>query len=330
MYEKYCFTKIKREYFLKKSNYFQYLCFRLRQICNFTGFFKDSLSLRDQMCILSITDSELLQIVKIIRTISTYDFSDYSEKSLKRRFAKILLDYRITTDELLRRLKNQPNFVEEVVRKVMVNTTELFRDPSVWLSLRNDVLRKLEHKPVIRIWHAGCSTGQEVYSMMILLNEMGLLNKTELYATDLDTTAIDIAKKGIYRYKFNIKYLDNFDKVIRNDINNPLIVRDIPYQKYFEIDQANDIIKIDKLLLEKPIYAKHDLVKDPNIFHVTFDLVMCRNVIIYFNYNLHNRIFQFFYDNLCENGYLMLGIHESILGPFSNKFEKRGYYYQRQ
>ena len=279
---------------------------------------------------MSITDSELLQIIQTIRSISTYDFSDYSEKSLKRRFAKILLDYRIKTDELLLQLKTQPKLVEEVVKKVTVNTTELFRDPPVWFSLRSDVLLKLAQKPVIRIWHAGCSTGQEVYSMIILLNEMGLLNKTELYATDLNTDAIEIAKKGVYKYKFNINYLDNFDKVIRNDVNNPLIVRDIPYQKYFEIDQVGDKIIINKSLLEKPMYAKHDLVKDHNPFRVTFDLVMCRNVIIYFNYNLQNKIFQLFYNNLCEDGYFMLGIHESILGPFSTKFEKRGYYYVRK
>jgi chemotaxis protein methyltransferase CheR len=279
---------------------------------------------------MSITDSELSQIIQTVRSISSYDFSDYSVKSLKRRFTKVLLDYRITTDELLRQLKTQPKFLEDVVKKVTVNTTELFRDPHVWISLRNDILHKLAQKPRIRIWHAGCSTGQEVYSMIILLNEMGLLNKTELYATDLNTDAIEIAKKGIYKYKFNISYLDNFDKVIRNDINNPLIVRDIPYQKYLEIDQLGDKIKINKLFLEKPIYAKLDLVKDKNIFNVTFDLIMCRNVIIYFNYNLQNKIFQLFYNNLCEDGFFLLGIHESILGPFSTKFEKRGLYYLKK
>jgi chemotaxis protein methyltransferase CheR len=279
---------------------------------------------------MSITDSELLQIIQTVRSVSVYDFSEYSEKSLKRRFTKILLDYRITADELLRQLRTQPKFMEEVVKKVTVNTTEMFRDPPIWFSLRSDILPKLAQKPVIRIWHAGCSTGQEVYSMVILLSEMGLLDKTELYATDLNTDAIDIARKGVYKYKFNINYLDNFDKVIRKDIDNPLIVRDIPYQKYFEIDHIGDKIKINKPLLEKPVYAKHDLVKDNNIFNVTFDLIMCRNVIIYFNYSLQNKIFQLFHHNLCEDGYLMLGIHESILGPFSTKFEKRGYYYVRK
>jgi len=240
------------------------------------------------------------------------------------------MDSRISSDELLCRLKTQPKFVEDVVKKITVNTTELFRDPPIWISLRNEVLAKLAQKPVIRIWHAGCSTGQEVYSMIILLNEMGLIDKTELYATDLNTDAIEIAKKGVYKYKFNISYLDNFDKVIRNDSVNPLIVKDIPYQKYFEIDHTSDKIKINQPLLGKPVYAKHDLVKDSNIFHINFDLIMCRNVIIYFNYNLQNKIFHLFYDNLCDNGYLMLGVHESILGPFSTKYEKRGYYYLRK
>ncbi len=280
--------------------------------------------------VMSITDSELLLVINTIRSISTYDFGDYSEKSLKRRFLKILLDYRITTAELLVRLKSQPKFVEEVVKKVTVNTTEMFRDPPIWYSLRTEVLPKLAQKPTIKIWHAGCSTGQEVYSMAIMLTEMGLIDKAELYATDLNTDAIDIAKKGVYKYKFNINYLDNFDKVIRIDPQNPLIIRDIPYQKYFEIDHLGDKIKINKPLLDKPIYAKHDLVKDSNIFNISFDLIMCRNVIIYFNYSLQNRIFNLFHNSLASDGFLMLGIHESILGPFSAKFEKRGYYYTKK
>jgi len=227
-------------------------------------------------------------------------------------------------------MRTQKLFVEEIVRKVTVNTTEMFRDPPIWISLRGEILPKLAQKPVIRIWHAGCSTGQEVYSMIILLSEMGLLNKTELYCTDLNTDAIDVAKKGVYKYRFNLGYFDNFDKVIRNDVNNPLIIRDVPYQKYFVIDDLNDKLMIHPSLLEKPVFSKHDLVKDGNIFLVNFDLIMCRNVIIYFNYGLQNKIFQLFHSSMSHDGYLMLGFHESILGPFSAKFEKKGYYYLRK
>ena len=274
---------------------------------------------------MSITDSERIQIIETIRSVSLYDFSEYSDKSLKRRFTKILMDYRISTDELLRQLKAHPKFVEEVIKKVTVNTTELFRDPQVWLSLKNDILPKFADKPLIRIWHAGCSTGQEVYSMVMLLSELGLLDRTELYATDLNTDVMDTAKKGTYKYKFNISYMDNFDKVIRGEKKE-----DIPYEKYMELDLASDKIRINQSLLEKPIYAKHDLVNDDNIFHVAFDLILCRNVIIYFNYTLQNKVFQLFYDSLCENGFLVLGVHESILGQYTTKFEKRGYYYLRK
>jgi len=276
---------------------------------------------------MNITDSELSQIIQTIRSVSVYDFTEYSEKSLKRRFTKILMDYRFTMDVLLNQLKTQKKFVEEIVRKVTVNTTEMFRDPPIWIALRGDILPKLAQKPVIRIWHCGCSTGQEVYSMIILLSEMGLLDKAELYCTDLNTDAIDVAKKGVYKYRFNLGYFDNFDKVIRSDVNNPLIVRDVPYQKYFIIDDFNDKLMIQKPLLEKPVFAKHDMVKDGNIFNVNFDLILCRNVIIYFNYGLQNKIFQLFHSSLNNDGYLVLGFHESILGPFSTKFEKRGYYY---
>ena len=282
------------------------------------------------MAVTSITDSELTLIVQTIRSVSSYDFSDYSDKSLKRRFIKILMDCRITTFELVQQLRTQPKFVEEIAKKITVNTTEMFRDPPIWLSLRSEILPKLAKKGYIKIWHAGCSTGQEVYSMMILLNEMGLLEKTELYASDLNTDVIDISKKGIYKYKFNIGYLDNFDKVIRNDINNPLIVRDVPYNKYFDIDQVSDTMKMKEFLMGKPNYSKLDLVKDGNLFNVTFDLILCRNVIIYFNYGLQNKIFEMFHNSLQADGFFMLGMHESILGPYATKFEKRGYYYLRK
>lgn len=278
---------------------------------------------------MNITDLELVQIINTVQSVSAYDFSEYSEKSLKRRFLKILLDYRITVPELLEQLKNHPRFVEDVTKKVTVNTTEMFRDPAVWQIIRAEIISKLAHKTPVRIWHAGCSTGQEVYSMTVMLNEMGLLDKTEIYATDLNTDAIDIAKKGVYKYKFNLNYLDNFDKVIQNGLYRSSD-KDVPYQKYFEIDHVSDKIRINKFLLEKPVYAKHDLVKDTNIFHTPFDLILCRNVIIYFKYSLQNKIFNLFYDSLVEGGFLVLGIHESIVGPFSVKFEKREHFYKKQ
>ncbi|MDR1672158.1 MAG: hypothetical protein LBS09_01645 [Bacteroidales bacterium] len=245
-----------------------------------------------------------------------------------RRFLKILLDYRITASELIHNLSVEPQFLEEVVKKITVNTTEMFRDPLMWTDLRKNVLPQLSQKHTINIWHSGCSSGQEVYSMIILLAEMGLSDKANLYATDLNTDVLEAAKKGVYKYRFNAGYLDNFDKVFVN--NNPLIDKGEIYRKYFDIDVATDRIKIHPNLLEKPVFAKHDLVNEDNPFGVRFDLIMCRNVIIYFNYHLQGRLFTMFHRNLTDSGILVMGVHESIHGEFLSLFEKSNYHYQKK
>lgn len=279
---------------------------------------------------MGITDTDLTQLIEAIRQNSTYDFRDYSDKSLKRRFEKILVDYKSTKDVMIRNIRSDKAYVEQLVKDITVNTTELFRDPPMWHTLRTDILPQLAKKLTINIWHAGCSTGQEVYSMIILLNEMGLLQKARIYATDINTDVIQMAEKGEYRYRFNLGYLENFDKVIRIDPNNPLLMRDIPYEKYFSIDKAKDTIQINKELLSIPKFHKHNLVSDGNIFHVKFDLILCRNVIIYFNYALQNNIFKLFHESLNTNAFFVLGFHESILGPFASKFEKRRYCYLKK
>jgi chemotaxis protein methyltransferase CheR len=278
---------------------------------------------------MEISDSEFLQIIKVIHEKSTYDFSEYSDKSLGRRLLKILLDFRISVNELLFRLETQPNFLETVVKKITVNTTEMFRDPSVWIDMQHSILPVLAKKDKINIWHAGCSTGQEVYSLIILLSEMGLLEKTNIYASDLNTDVLEKAKFGIYKYRFNMHYLDNLDKVLRPIGNNHSLSKEELYSKYLEIDAVNDIIKINPWLLKKPMFAKHDLVNNGDIFNINFDLILCRNVIIYFNINLQNKIFDLFYKCLTDNGILLLGVHESIHGEFLSQYVKHGYYYEK-
>ncbi|MBN1598556.1 MAG: hypothetical protein JW894_09705, partial [Bacteroidales bacterium] len=264
-----------------------------------------------------------------LKTSSKYDFSEYSEKSLKRRLTKILADNRLNVNSLINKIKNDPTFVEKIVKEVTVNTTELFRDPQVWHAIRYAILPKLKNNSVINIWHAGCSTGQEVYSMLIVLNEMGLLEKTKVYATDLNSDVITQAQNGEYKYRFNIGYLDNFDKVVKENPYNYEEYYDVPYEKYFKIDKASDTIKMHDFLREKPIYKKHDLVKDSNTLYVKFDLILCRNVIIYFNYNLQSRVFDLFHRSLYDNGCLILGMHETILGSYSVKFQKKGHGYYK-
>lgn len=279
---------------------------------------------------MTITDQDLLLFVNALKSSSSYDFSEYSDKSLKRRLAKVLVDYKVDINGLISQFRNNNQFVEQVIKDITVNTTELFRDPNIWQILKYNILPKFANQSSINIWHAGCSTGQEVYSLMMILNELNLLEKSKIYGTDINEDVLATAKKGVYKYRFNINYLDNFDKVLKENPYNYEEFIEVPYEKYFSIDKNKDIIKMNSFLTEKPILRKHDLVKDGNIFYVKFDLILCRNVIIYFNYELQNKVFDLFYNCLYPNGYLLLGMHESILGPFASKFDKHGQLYQKK
>jgi len=277
-----------------------------------------------------LTDQEVNYFINTIKSTSSYDFSEYSEKSLKRRLQKILIDNSMDLVALINKLKTNKDFLEKIVKDVTVNTTELFRDPQIWQTLRYRILPKFSQNKNINIWHAGCSTGQEVYSMMILLNEMGMLDKAKIFASDLNTDALDAAKKGIYKYRFNIGYLDNFDKVIKENPYNYDEYNDVSYDKYFKIDKVTDTITINEFLKKKPIFRQHDLVQGGNLYFAKFDLILCRNVIIYFKYSLQNKVFKLFHDHLYTNGYLVLGMHETMLGEITSKYEKKGQAYRKK
>ncbi|MFO7844701.1 MAG: CheR family methyltransferase [Bacteroidales bacterium] len=279
---------------------------------------------------MTLTDQEVHFFVNTLKNESNYDFSEYSEKSLKRRLQKILIDNHLDIVGVINKLKSDKIFLEKTVKDITVNTTELFRDPQVWQNLRYRILPKFANNKNINIWHAGCSTGQEVYSMMILLNEMGLLDKAKIFASDLNIDALEAAKKGVYKYRFNIGYLDNFDKVIKENPFNYEEYNEIPYTNYFKIDKVTDTIIMNDFLKKKPIFRKHDLVKGSNLYFAKFDLILCRNVIIYFKYSLQNKVFKLFHDHLYTNGYLILGMHETMLGEIASKFEKRGQSYRKK
>jgi chemotaxis protein methyltransferase CheR len=279
---------------------------------------------------MNVTDENILQFNSALKANSQYDLSEYSEKSLKRRIAKILADNKMDFAVLLSELRRNKEFIEKTVKDITVNTTELFRDPPIWHSLKYKILPRYQNSPSLTIWHAGCSTGQEVYSMMILLHELGMLEKAKIYGSDINTDVLGIAAKGIYKYRFNIAYLDNFDKVIRENPYNFEEFKEIPYSKYFEIDKTRDQIRMHQFLVDKPLFKKHDLVKEENPFFTKFDLIICRNVIIYFNYDLQNKLFSSFHRQILDGGYLILGVHESILGPHTSLFEKKDLIYYKK
>ncbi len=274
-----------------------------------------------------LSDNDVQLFIDSMKSVSSYDFSDYSKKSFARRMQKIMSDYKLTPEALNKKVTQDPRFLEQVVKDITVNTTELFRNPKIWQAIKHRLIYKLKDKAEINIWHAGCSTGQEVYSMLILLNELGMLHKANVYASDINTDVIEKAKKGQYVYRFNVEYLENFNQVVRLNPYNFEEYNDIPFSKYFEVDKVDDRIVMQSFLREKPVYRKHNLVNEDNVFYKKFDIIFCRNVMIYFNSRLQNRLFRLFHQSLSRKGYLVLGLHESIIGAEATKFNRLGYFY---
>lgn len=280
---------------------------------------------------MDIEDRDIEIFQEAISESSGYDFSDYSKNSLRRRLTKVLKEFKTDMDGLIMKIRNDPEFLESVVKLITVNTTELFRDPVVWKKMLYQVLPRFKHLSSINIWHPGCSTGQEVYSMMILLNHIGLLEKSNIYASDINTDVMEAAEKGIYRYRFNKEYITNYNEVFSALENETGKTGKPDWRKYFKIDETRDLIIMQDHLRKKPEYKKIDLVTDGNLFQMKFDLIICRNVIIYFNYELQNRILKMFHENLQMNGSLLLGLHESIIGPYTNIFAKdEQFYFKRR
>lgn len=268
-------------------------------------------------------DHNYKEYLLILKECSPYDFSEYSDNSIDRRIKKIMRDQGLNMEELVLKTRTEPDFVEQVVEAITVNTTELFRDPDVWNHILKKVLPALKHQKKINIWHAGCSTGQEVYSLLILLDHLHILDRAEVYATDISKKALEQAKKGQYFYNFNAeKYRENFKASFEGET--------VPdFDSYFSADADKDLLKIRTDFSEKVQFIKHDLVKGDLPFYNKFDLIFCRNVLIYFQGSLQSKIVERFHENLFPGGTMVLGSHESLGGFFKTKFSKNGPVYHR-
>ncbi|MBQ5453679.1 MAG: hypothetical protein IIT56_11920 [Bacteroidales bacterium] len=277
-----------------------------------------------------ISEKDIFRLQDAIREVSTYNFSDYSYNSFYRRVEKILSDFETDIETLIRNVKKDYNFLEKVVRNITVNTTEIFRDPETWFFIRQAIEQRFAGCENINIWHAGCSTGLEVYSLMILLNEMNLLEKTSIYASDINANVLNTAMSGRYKYHELINYLDNFDKALNESENMKKNYPSVDMTKYIKVNKFNDNVQMADFLVEKPLFIKHDLVSCKNIFEKKFEMILCRNVLIYFNHDLQNKVITFFYENLTKNGCLVIGRHEGIIGTIGTNFEKKESVYFRK
>lgn len=244
--------------------------------------------------------ADLRRIAEIVKNRYKYDFTNYAMSSFKRRVLRIMELKNYTIDHLCKRLSNNASFFDEFLSEITVNVTEMFRDPSFWRILRDDIIPGilLNHK-TFKIWHAGCSSGEEVFSMAILLQEMGILNEVSIIATDLDNKILQKAKSGIYP----VKNMDlNEKNYIRFQGNGSL-------KDYYTV--SGNVAKLDPTLVSNVSYRKHDLVTG-DLFN-KFDLVLCRNVMIYFNQNLQNNVLKKFHESLFKYGYLAIGSKESLI-----------------
>jgi chemotaxis protein methyltransferase CheR len=264
---------------------------------------------------MELTPEKVQYFVTETKRISEYDFTGYSLKSFTRRLEKILTDNYLDIEALVKKMEKNSKFLENVVKEITVNTTEPFRTPSIWQNLIPHMRERLSGLDNINIWHAGCSTGQEVYSMLMVLYELGLFHKARVYGSDLNEDVLEVARSGKYRLHEFDDYWDNFKESMSAFPN-------FNYEDYLEVNRRRGIVKIKSFLVEKPVFVKHNLIKDGNFFGTKFDLIMCRNVLIYFDHELQDKIFIFFHESLNPDGILVIGKHESILSPIQRKFDR--------
>jgi len=254
---------------------------------------------------LDIDIADLKRISELIHQKYNYDFRNYAMSSFKRRVLRIMELKKLSVDALLKKLSENPPFINEFLDELTVNVTEMFRDPMVFKAIREQILPVLATHPFIRIWHAGCSTGEEVYSKAIMLGEANLLHKSLLYATDLNPAVIENINRGIFPLSQMKQYSENYiARGGKKDFSDY-------YTAKYEWAKFHDRLK------EKMVVATHNLVSDRSFNE--FQLIICRNVLMYFNQNLQDKVTTLFYDSLCSLGMLGLGDKESLL--FSGKKE---------
>jgi len=228
-----------------------------------------------------------------------YDFLEYSHASIKRRITRLYaLDSFVSFAEFRYTVRTDKQYFKRFLEEITVNVTEMFRDPSFYKALRNDVLPVLGTYPFIRIWVAGCSTGEEAYSLAILLKELNLLNKSLIYATDINPSVLEKAKKGMFPLNYLKQYSENY---LQSGGTKD-------FSTYYTANYS--LAKFDECLSGKMIFSTHNLVSDHSFNE--FQLILCRNVLIYFDKDLQHKVFSLF-DNSIENlGYLALGSKESL------------------
>jgi chemotaxis protein methyltransferase CheR len=247
-------------------------------------------------------DLENLEITLLLEAIYGrygHDFRQYARASVRRRVQRILQRASVKhVSDLIPKILHDEVFFGEVIGEFSITVTEMFRDPEYHLSLRNNIIPYLKTYPYVRVWHAGCATGEEVYSTAIILQEEKIYDRVTLFATDFNPEALRKAEEGIYPLEKMQAYTANYQAAGGRN----------PFADYYLAWYDSAIM--DSSLKRNITFADHNLVTD-NVFS-EMHFISCRNVLIYFNKELQNRVLSLFCDSLVHGGMLALGSKESL------------------
>lgn len=259
--------------------------------------------------ILAVADIEIRLLLQAIFLRYGHDFRDYAPASLKRRMLQAQQRMGAPSISALQeRVLHDNGQFDQLLQYLTVPVSEMFRDPAYFLALRRHVVPVLRTYPSLKIWVAGCSTGEEPYSLAILLHEEGLLERTILYATDINHASLDKARKGI----FSLEHMQSFTR------NYQRAGGSSSFSDYYTAAYGGALF--DRRLRDSITFADHSLATDA-VFSET-QLVSCRNVLIYFNRALQDRALGLFYDSLSRRGFLGLGSKETLdFSAYADRFE---------
>lgn len=248
------------------------------------------------------SDLEKIEISLLLEGINRrygFDFRSYAYSSLRRRIWK-----RITAENLpnvtalAERVLHDPMMMEKFLNDLSINVTAMFRDPSFYVAFREIVVPMLRTYPFIRIWHAGCATGEEAYSMAILLHEEGLLERSRIYATDINELVLQKAKQGIFPIARMQEYTENYIQAGGKR----------SFSEYYTSKYDGALFLPS--LKQNIVFSQHNLVTDRSFSE--FNVILCRNVLIYFDRSLQDRVQALFYESLVTFGVLCLGSKETL------------------
>jgi chemotaxis protein methyltransferase CheR len=258
----------------------------------------------------SIEEVEVDLLLEAVYRIRGFDFRDYARASLRRRIQNRLRAEKVDTITcLLDKILHDASCMDRLVVGLSVHVSAMFRDPAFFRALREQVFPLLRTWPYSRIWLAGCSMGEEVYSVAILLAEEGLLGRCRIYATDINETILEKAREGIYPLELMQRSTQNYIQAGGTR----------SFSEYYTAAYDHAIFR--PVLREQVVFAQHNLVTDGPFNE--FNLILCRNVLIYFNRRLQDRVHHLLYDSLANFGVLGLGARETLsLTPVEDRYEE--------